>query len=311
MKHYLMRLFIQLHRLLSTWLQRINLPGYQGFTLYDLVFLYWSGLIKGALSSRASAIAFSLFTALFPLLIFLLTLMPYLFDLVQANVSYDLTLLRFLGAFLPEATADYFSQIFAELKDKRTGTLISSTFVISIFLVANGVNSIFSEFAHSYHVAFTRNFLKQYLYSVLMGLSLALGISLGTLGFVYSEWYLNQLSVSSDFFTVRLLQRFLVLLMVFVATASLYFFGTAKKSRTSFFSWGPLVTTLLIVLTSYFFGIYVDKFASYNELYGALGGLLILMFYLWLNSNILLLGYELNVLLAHLKSGEASSSKRA
>ena len=78
-----------------------------------------------------------------------------------------------------------------------------------------------------------------------------------------------------------------------------------------FRSWGPLVTTLLIVLTSYFFGIYVDKFASYNELYGALGGLLILMFYLWLNSNILLLGYELNVLLAHLKSGEASSSKRA
>jgi membrane protein len=70
------------------------------------------------------------------------------------------------------------------------------------------------------------------------------------------------------------------------------------------------MTTLLIILSSYFFGIYVDKFASYNELYGALGGLLILMFYLWLNSNILLLGYELNVLLAHLKNGEPSSLRR-
>ncbi|MFM1807517.1 MAG: hypothetical protein RLZZ242_242 [Bacteroidota bacterium] len=306
-----MRLFIRLHRVFSAWLQRINLPGYEGFTLYDLVVLYWSGLVRGALSSRASAIAFSLFTALFPLLIFLLTLMPHLFDLVQANASYDLTLLRFLEAFLPEATADYFSQIFTELRDKRTGTLLSSTFVISIFLVANGVNSIFSEFAHSYHVSFTRNFFKQYVYSFVVGVSFAMGISLGTLGFVYSEWYINQLEVSTDFFSVRLLQRFLVIAMIFLATASLYYFGTAKKSRTSLLSWGPLVTTLLIVATSYLFGIYVDRFASYNELYGALGGLLILMFYLWLNSNLLLLGYELNVLLAHLKSGEATAARRS
>ena len=208
---------------------------------------------------------------------------------------------------MPEATADYFSQIFTELKDKNTGTLLSSTFVLSIFLVANGVNSIFSEFAHSYHVAFTRNFFKQYLYSFAVGVSLALGVSLGALGFVYSEWYLNQLSVSTDFFSARLLQRFLVVFVIFLATASLYFFGTARKARTSFFSWGPLMTTVLIVITSYFFGIYVDEFASYNELYGALGGLLILMFYLWLNSNILLLGYELNVLLARFKRGEDPS----
>lgn len=310
MKQYVLRIFSQLFRVFSSWLQKISLPGYHGFTLYDLVYLYWTGLIKGALSSRASAIAFSLFTALFPLLIFLLTLMPHLFDLVQANVSYDLTLLRFLETFLPQGTADYFMQIFTELKGKRTGTLISSTFVLSIFLVANGVNSIFSEFAHSYHVAFTRNFFKQYLYSVVVGISLALGISMCTLGFVYSEWYLNQIAVSSDFFTVRLLQRFLVVILIFLTTSSLYFFGTAKRSRTSFFSWGPVMTTLLIILSSYFFGIYVDKFASYNELYGALGGLLILMFYLWLNSNILLLGYELNVLLAHLKNGEPSSLRR-
>jgi membrane protein len=308
MKQQLLKSIDRIYRFASLWLKRISLPGYKGFTLFDLISLYWSGLIKGALSSRASAIAFSLFTALFPLLIFLLTLMPHLFELVQANASYDLTLFRFLEAFLPEATADYFSQIFTELKEKNTGTLLSSTFVLSIFLVVNGVNSIFSEFAHSYHVAFTRNFFKQYLYSFAVGVSLALGVSLGTLGFVYSEWYLNQLSMSTDFFSARLLQRFLVVFVIFLAAASLYFFGTARKARTSFFSWGPLMTTVLIVITSYFFGIYVDEFASYNELYGALGGLLILMFYLWLNSNILLLGYELNVLLARFKRGEDPSA---
>ena len=55
-----------------------------------------------------------------------------------------------------------------------------------------------------------------------------------------------------------------------------------------------MLTTLLIILTSYLFGIYIDNFSQYNKLYGSIGALLILLFYLWLNANILLLGYELN-----------------
>jgi membrane protein len=68
------------------------------------------------------------------------------------------------------------------------------------------------------------------------------------------------------------------------------------------------MTTLLLLVTSYLFGVYIEKFASYNELYGALGGLLILMVFLWLNSNILLLGFELNAVLARLKN-ELNTSK--
>ena len=61
------------------------------------------------------------------------------------------------------------------------------------------------------------------------------------------------------------------------------------------------MTTLLFLLTSFLFGIYIDNFAKYNELYGALAGLLILMVYIWLNSNILLLGFELNASLNYLR----------
>ncbi|WP_431164042.1 YhjD/YihY/BrkB family envelope integrity protein, partial [Flagellimonas beolgyonensis] len=68
-----------------------------------------------------------------------------------------------------------------------------------------------------------------------------------------------------------------------------------------FFSIGALLTTLLIILTSYLFGIYIDNFSQYNKLYGSIGALLILLLYLWLNANILLLGYELNASLRLLK----------
>ena len=89
--------------------------------------------------------------------------------------------------------------------------------------------------------------------------------------------------------------------MLYIATATLYYFGTKEGKHSKFFSVGALFTTLLILLTSYLFGIYIENFSKYNELYGSIGALLILLFYLWLNSNILLLGYELNASLQQLK----------
>ena len=83
--------------------------------------------------------------------------------------------------------------------------------------------------------------------------------------------------------------------------ATLYYFGTKEGRKSRFFSIGALFTTLLIILISYLFGIYIVKFSKYNELYGSIGALLILLFYLWLNSNIILLGYELNASLNRLK----------
>ena len=71
--------------------------------------------------------------------------------------------------------------------------------------------------------------------------------------------------------------------------------------QSSFFSAGALFTTLLIILNSYLFGLYIENFSTYNELYGSIGALLILLFYFWLNANIILLGHELNSSLQLLK----------
>src|SRR5690606_39919489 len=95
-------------------------------------------------------------------------------------------------------------------------------------------------------------------------------------------------------------------IMVYLATAILYYFGTKEGKASKFFSIGALFTTVLIILSSYLFGIYIENFAKYNELYGSIGALLILLFYLWLNSNILLLGYELNASLNRLKKIKSS-----
>ncbi|WP_149276070.1 YihY/virulence factor BrkB family protein [Pareuzebyella sediminis] len=299
---------------LARFLKGIKLPAFEGLSLYDLIEMYIFGIFKGAISTRASSIAFSLFLALFPLLIFLITLIPFIIPYVSVgNENFDSQFLVFLESFLPTATSDYFGDIYQQIKDQKSGGLLSSAFFISIFLMANGVNAIFGGFENSYHVELTRNFFRQYLYALMVGLILSILLIVGAVAYVYVEFYiLDYLSVwaartrgydltENDIVGAQIGKVVFFLLLSYLTTAILYYFGTTEGKQAKFFSIGALMTTLLFMVTSYLFGVYVEKFARYNELYGALGGLLILMVYIWLNSNILLLGFELNASLNSLR----------
>ena len=167
-------------------LKTVKLPGFEGLSIYDLIEMYFLGILEGTLSTRASAIAFSLFMAIFPLLIFMVTLVPFLVSYVSLeNSNFDAEFLSFLESFLPTATGEYFGEIFQQIKDQKRGGLLSSSFIISIFLVANGVNAIFGGFETSYHIELTRNFFRQYLFALMVGLILAILIIVGFVAFIY------------------------------------------------------------------------------------------------------------------------------
>ncbi|MGW9686593.1 YihY/virulence factor BrkB family protein [Flagellimonas sp. 2504JD1-5] len=295
-------------------LKNMKLKAFEGLSFYDLLEMYVLGIVKGAVSTRASSIAFSLFMALFPLIIFLVTLLPFIIPYASVgSENFDAQFLIFLESFLPTATSDYFTEIYQQIKDQKRGGLLSSTFLVSIFLVANGVNAIFGGFENSYHVDLTRNFFRQYAYALMVGLILSVLLIIGAVAFVYFEFYIVEYTSEyfgktlgydiekSDTVGIQITKIIFFTVLSYLTTAILYYFGTAEGRKARFFSAGALMTTLLFILTSYLFGVYVEKFAKYNEFYGALGGLLILMVFIWLNSNILLLGFELNATLNSLK----------
>ncbi|MEA1786886.1 YihY/virulence factor BrkB family protein [Arenibacter sp. GZD96] len=303
-------------------LKKVKLPAFEGLSLYDLIEMYIFGIVQGALSTRASSIAFSLFMALFPLLIFLVTLVPFAIPYVRVgNENFDAQFLSFLESFLPTATSEYFGEIYQQIKDQKQGGLLSSAFFISIILMTNGVSAIFAGFENSYHVKLTRNFFRQYAYALMVGLLLSLLLLFGAVVYVYFEFYildvLNEFTAKTNGSNVdensvvwaRAGKILFFALLSYLTTAVLYYFGTAEGREARFFSAGALMTTLLFLLTSYLFGVYIEKFARYNELYGALGGLLILMVFIWLNSNILLLGFELNGSLNSLRKNVKNDDK--
>ena len=283
----------------------IQLPGLEGLSLYDLFEMYILGIINGALSIRASAVAYSFFIAIFPFLLFIIILIPYI-----PIESFKYEFLNFLDASLPPSTSDFFNQnIFENINKNSSVGFLSSVFIVSMLLMSNGVNAVFSSFENSYHQKLNRNFINQYLHAFGVSIILVLILISTIAGVGFLEIYivhpiyqsLNMTDTVSELEWINTLKFLFFILMIYLGTAVLYFFGTKDGRLSRFFSIGALLTTFLVLLNSYLFGIYIDNFSTYNQLYGSIGALLILLFYFWLNAIILLLGFELNASLQRLK----------
>jgi membrane protein len=147
---------------------------------------------------------------------------------------------------------------------------------------------------------------------MMVGILLAVLLLVGVMALVFFEIFilsnLDEL-IPSEINWIRVGQLFFYIILTYISVAILYYFGTIEGKKTHFFSPGALMTCLLIILTTYLFGVYIENFSQYNQLYGSIGALLIFLFYIWLNSSVLLLGFELNATLNRLKNTDQEPSK--
>ena len=278
-------------------LQKIKLPWLEGLSLYDLLELYGLGIVESALTYHASAIAFSFFMALFPFALFILNLIPFI-----PIVGFQEDFLMFVKDGVPPNTYDAIYQIITDILNNSDSGLLSSGFMLSIFLMANGLNGILGGFETSRHVLIKRGFINQYLVALAMSMLLSL-LLIVTVSIIVVFEVILQMTVFSDQVQLIVIGRYaFVILMILITTSVLFKFGTKHDKNRAFISIGSVFTTILIVLDSYFFGIWVTKFSQYNELYGSIGTLLVLMFYIWINCMILLLDFELNATVNKLKA---------
>lgn len=282
------------------FVKRIKLPWLQGLSLYDLLNLYITGLVKGAFSYRAGAIAFSFFMALFPFTLFVLNLIPFI-----PIEGFQQDFMRFIGESLPPTTFEAVSGIIDDILNNSYQGLLSTGFLLSIFLSANGINAVLGGFETSYHITITRSVFRTYVLSIVLSLVLTFILIVTVAGIVASEVLIAKINTYGKFDgkipLIQISRYAFGVLLIFVTTSLLFKLGAKQTSKVPFVSIGSVMTTLLVVLSSYLFGIYVVKFATYNELYGSIGTLLILMFYIWINCMILLMGFELNATIDFLK----------
>jgi membrane protein len=289
-------------------LKRIKVPGFGGLSFYDLLEMYFEGIVDGAFSYHASAVAFSFFMALFPFALFILNLIPFI-----PIEGFQEDFLQFVKEGVPPNTYDAIANIINDILNNSHSGLMSSGFLLSIFLMANGINGILGGFESSRHVLEKRGFLSQYFVALGISLLLSLLLLLTVAIIVIFEVFIQKTiiqDVLSDQIPLIILGRYIfVILMILITSSILLRYGTKQSHKPPFISIGSVFTTILIIISSYFFGIWVIRFSKYNELYGSIGTLLIMMFYIWINCMILLLGFELNATIHKLRKKNNHNKK--
>lgn len=285
-------------RVLRTTAQNLRLPLFDGLSAYDVAVFFGKGIYEGAVTSRAASISFSFFLALFPGVIFLFTLIPFI-----PVEGFQSELFKLLRDVLPPNSFDAAYSTITDILTIKRGDLLGLTVVAAFFFATNGTLSLIGNFGQSVHRLNVRGFWSQYLAAFLLTLALSvlliLGITALTLSEVYvSEWLGGELGP-----WLAAACRWIVLLgLVLLSISLLFYFGPMRSAPWRFVSPGALLATLLVWLTSYLFGIYVTDFSRYNQLYGSIGTLMIIQLWIYVNAIGLIIGFELNASMAEAKN---------
>lgn len=288
----------QLVHVLRKTAQNVRLPLFDGLSAYDVAVFFWKGIYEGSVSSRAASISFSFFLALFPGVIFLFTLIPFI-----PVAGFQSELFKLLRDVLPPNSFDAAYTTITDILTIKRGDLLSVTVLAAFFFATNGTLSLIGNFGQSIHRLNVRGFWSQYLAAFLLTLALSVllivGITLLTLSEVnLGEWVGGELGL-----WIAAATRWIVLLgLVLLSISLLFYFGPMRSAPWRFVSPGALLATLLVWLTSYLFGIYVTDFSQYNQLYGSIGTLMILQLWLYVNAIGLIVGFELNASMAEAKN---------
>ena len=285
----LMGLWAHIRRMLYS----VKVSAMGRLSLYRILALYGNGLLKGTLAARAESIAYSFFMAMFPGVIFIFSLIAYIpIDGLQE------TLMELLEEALPPHTWETVASTVHVIVSIKRGGLLSVSFVGVVFFVTNGVNGLIANFKTSYNQISMRPYINQYLVSLnlIFMLFVILVITLSLIIFSKVFWsHMTSLSfLGIEVTTIISIARYSLVFFAILLSVSLIFYYGPKTKGLPFFSPGAILSTILILISSYAFAFYIETFSQYNRLYGSLGAILIFMFWLFINSFLLLVGFELN-----------------
>jgi membrane protein len=266
------------------------------------------------IAPRANAIAFNLTLSVFPAVIFLFTLIPYI-----PIPQLDTRIMLFLGQVLPAGIYAEIATTIYDIVSRPRGNLLSLGFLFALFAATNGMMAIMDAFNRSYRTRERRGFLYTRLVAtgltVMLVMVLFVAVVLLIVGNVVLDWIAahdvyhllnDQVSVA----LIGLLQYAVVFFVFFTGLSTIYYVAPTIHERWNFFSIGAMVAAVLCIGVTHAFSYYITNFASYNKLYGSIGTFIGLMIWFLLLSFIILLGFEVNVSIAETRqqqAGEAAS----
>ena len=293
--------------------KHIILPGFKGVPLYDAFLFFTAQLKKSGLNGRAKSISFDFAMAIPAMLLCIFTLIPYL----PISKQFTKELLTITRHITPNQNSYNFVNSFLEdfLNTPRVG-LLSFGFVLVIFYASNAMLSIINTFdkaiyQHRRKTNFIRKRIKALrLTIVVLGLligSILLLIGQGILFDHIMKWLKFK---GSEVFWISAIRWLLTVCLFFYSISFIYRYAPTVKKRWPIISPGAILATIMMVTITFMFSFWVNHFNNFNKIYGSLGTIMILMLLIYLNSLILLIGFELNLSITFLKASTEDKKEK-
>lgn len=272
-----------------------SFPGFAGIPIYDVLVFFRQEIKRDQLPVRASAISFNFLLAIFPSIIFVFTLIPYIpIRGLDANIH------DFFKDVLPASGYAFLESTITGITSIKRGGLLSVGFILAFYFSTNGVRMLMLTFNKEHPIYQRRNYWRNRFASFRLTLYLFLlfifSIILIVMGDKVVGWVgdlINWKDTTGVLF-LTLFKYLMIILLFFLGISLVYYYGPAVKHRWRFITPGGTFATVVSILASVVFGYAANNLIGYNEVYGSIGTLIVLMIWINLNALVLLVGFEIN-----------------
>jgi membrane protein len=285
---------------IDTWSKRITLPGFHKLSLNQVTQFFAKQISNSNIGQRAAAISYNFIIAIPAGFLFLFTIVPLLPKTIRLNFEEGLFKL-ITHYFTPTAeTAVWLQNSIDDFINTQRGTLSLLGLFLIVWATSNAMIGIKQSFDSSILVKKQRNFLQNRfnaikLTSLLIFIVIACVTLLITEGiFIGSITKLFNLKGATTKLLFKFLDWVIIISITIISIGAIYRYAPSVHKRWPLITPGSILTTFLLLFTTFIFSYWVSNFGSYNKLYGSVGSVIILMILIYFNSLVLLIGFELN-----------------
>jgi len=278
-----------------------SLPGFDKIPVYDVASFFLQEIKRDHLPLRASAISFNFLLAIFPSIIFLFTMVAYIpIEGMNNQEKAEYIQQEVLKPIMPASGYEFMATTIGDIVSIKRGGLLSLGFLLAFYFSTNGVRMLMLAFNKDHPIYKKRGFWRRRIASVRLTFYLFVlfiaSVILIIVGDHVVDWIASQTNLedSTGQFMLWLTQWVIIMILFFTGISLIYYYGPSKHHRWRFITPGATFATILSILASIGFAKFVNNFGMYNEVYGSIATLIVLMLWLNINSLVLLVGFEIN-----------------
>ncbi len=272
------------------------LPGFEGVSVHKVVEFILKRVETVGISERASAVAYNFIMALPPSFLFLFTLIPNLPFISKASMKLQLHAMIIDVVPLQQHNINLIRFVDSFIDGSKIG-LISVGFITALFFASNAMMGLMQSFNKNHLGFLKRNGFQDRWIAIKLTLLLFVVVLSSLILMVMQGVVLKWLGIESLFIqnVILYVRWLLIVVMIFYSMSSIYKYAPSLKKRWNLITPGSILATFLSIMATVGFSFFVNNFGKYNALYGSIGTIIVLMALIYINSYVLLIGFELNV----------------